>query len=281
MVSFIDKIFKFWFFIDEAELYLKKMDDMEKTDKKEVNKEVNKKIIGFFNKNSGLLFFNEEENDDKCILETDIPSSFNINLPMIGDIEYKFPYKNHKIYNLLLYSHDYDIRDVENYQNTHYKKYTIDKLFDQMPSYVKFIINPVRIEDRLFAARRLLQDLCKISNEDIEDITKSTNSYPQQIKMVLENKPNNKSSIFSKITNETKDSNIDSKMNSKYISSSSNNDSLQIIDGKIKGEIQLASNIPNSLKIQLASNQKTKKLRFKKLNRTINRLMKKFISMKK
>lgn len=276
MGSFTEQIFKFWFFIDEAELYLKKMDDMEKTE----DQEVNKKIIDFFNKNSGLLFFNEEENDDKCILETDIPSSFKINLPMIGDIEYKFPYKNHKIYHLLLYSHDYDIRDVENYQNTHYKKYTIDKLFDQVP-FVKIIINPVRIEDRLFAARRLLQDLCKISNEDIEDITKSTNSYPQQIKMVLENTSTNKSSIFSKITNKTKDSNIDSKMNSKYKSSSSNNDSLQIIDGKIKGEIQLASNIPNSLKIQLASNQKTRKRRLKKMfNKTINR-MKKLISMKK
>lgn len=263
--QFVEKITQFWNFMDMSESYIEQLDKIEQTHNQEVNKkQYDKNIIEFFNGKGNVLFYKD---DKKCILDTDIPSSFYINLQMVGNIEYKFPYKNHKIYHLLSYSHDYD-KKIGDYQDTHYKKYTIDKILEPVPL-VKMLINPERIESRLLATRRLLQDLCKISDTDIHEINNEinikdndTNSYPKDIKMALAKAPNNKSSICSKITIENKDKTIDSKHLSKGLSNYNN--SFQISDGKIKGKIQLASNIPESLKVKAPKTRKQRFLNFVK-----------------
>jgi len=269
MDQFVEEITQFWNFMDMSESYTIQLDNIEQTHNKELNKkQYDKNIIEFFNGKGNVLFYKDDIN--KCILDTDIPSSFNIKLPVIGNIEYKFPYKNHKIYHLLSYSHDYD-KKIGDYQDTHYKKYTIDKILESVPL-VKMLVNPERIESKLLATRRLLQDLCKISDTDIHEINNEinikdndTNSYPKDIKMALSKAPNNKSSICSKITIEKKDETIDSKhMSYSSKTLSNNNISFQISDGKIKGKIQLASNIPESLKFRATRKQRFKNFMNKK-----------------
>ena len=238
MTEFSEQLIKFFDLINNAELYVKELDNIKITDDENVDKEYyNKNIINFFNELGHLLFY-EENNINKCILETEIPLTFKINLPIIGDFTYDFPYKKHKIYNFLLYSHDYD-NNNDDYKNTHYKKYTIDKILEGV-SIAKMLINPEKIEARLLATRRLLQALCNINDTDIIKYQKQNITYPQQIKLVLVNAPKNTSSIYNKLTNNKKNTNIDSK----YGSVLSKNNSLQIIDGKIQGEVRLGSKIP-------------------------------------
>lgn len=268
MDPFVEKITQFWELIDRAEIYAKKLDDIEEGEDILANKKhYDKNIVRFFNKCGNLLFYK-----DDCILDTDIPSSFKINLPIVGDIEYKFPYKNHKIYNLLSYSHDYDKKKGD-YQDTHYKKYTIDKILEPVPL-VKMLVNPERIESRLLSTRRLLQDLCKISDIDIHDINNEKNSYPEDIKSALSKAQNNKSSICRKITFENKDKSIDSKHISNDLSKglSNNNKSFQIFEGKIRGRIKLASNIPEYLKVQKTRRQQFLNYMNKMRNKSIKNI---------